>query len=225
MQVKDDLKIYSASDLSRLVQEYGFLPLLKNQILGFSVEEHTPPELWFADGVEGPWEWKGPVIRETGCAYGKFFHGKAGFISMEWFPDFANYRRDGYDFDARYDDGLVRHQDKLVYDVLAEHPSLLSREWRKLVGMKKRGEFDSIVTRLQMLGYVTTIDFEYAKDRYGKAYGWGLARYATPEGHFGNKFTGRVYNREPQESKKKIWEHLRVLLPLAAKSQIEKLIG
>ena len=136
MQAKDDLKIYSSSDLSRLVQEYGFLPLLKNQIPGFSVEEHTPPELWFADGVEDPWEWKGPVIRETGCAYGKFFHGKAGFISMEWFPDFANYRRDGYDFDARYDDGFARHQDKLVYDVLAEHPSLLSREWRKLVGMK-----------------------------------------------------------------------------------------
>lgn len=28
------------------------------------MEEHTPPELWFVDGVEGPWEWKGPVIRE-----------------------------------------------------------------------------------------------------------------------------------------------------------------
>lgn len=91
--------------------------------------------------------------------------------------------------------------------------------------MKKRGEFDSSVTRLQMLGYVTTIDFEYAKDRYGKAYGWGLARYATPEGHWGNEFTGRVYNREPQESKKRVWERLRVLLPLAAESQIEKLIG
>ena len=225
MQAKDDLMIYSSSDVSRLVQEYGFLPLFKNQISGFSVEEHTPPELWFADGIEGPWEWKGPVIRETGCAYGKFFNGKAGFISMEWFPDFANYRRDGYDFDARYDDGLARHQDKMVYDVLMEQPSLLSREWRKLSGVKKRGEFDSIVARLQMLGYVTTIDFEYAKDRYGKAYGWGLARYATPEGYFGNKFTGRVYNREPQESKKRIWEHLRMLLPLAAESRIEKLIG
>lgn len=225
MQAKDDLMIYSSSDVSRLVQEYGFLPLFKNQISGFSVEEHTPPELWFADGIEGPWEWKGPVIRETGCAYGKFFHGKAGFISMEWFPDFANYRRDGYDFDARYDDGLARHQDKMVYDVLMEQPSLLSREWRKLSGVKKRGEFDSIVARLQMLGYVTTIDFEYAKDRYGKAYGWGRVRYATPEGYFGNKFTGRVYNREPQESKKRIWEHLRMLLPLAAESRIEKLIG
>lgn len=225
MQAKEDLKIYSSSDLSRLVQEYGFFPLFKNQIPGFSVEEHTPPERWFAEDVDGPWEWKGSVIRETGCAYGKFFHGKAGFISMEWFPDFANYRRDGYDFDARYDDGLARHQDKLIYDVLMEYPSLLSKEWRTLTGIKKRGEFDSIVTRLQMLGYVITIDFEYAKDRYGKAYGWGLARYATPEAYFRNTFTEQVYNREPQESKKRIREYLRVLLPLATELQIKKLIG
>ena len=87
--------ISSEKDLAAMVETYGFLPLLKNSIPGFSVEEHTPPELWFADGVDGPWEWKGPVIAETGCAYGKFFSGKAGFISREWFLDFANYRRDG----------------------------------------------------------------------------------------------------------------------------------
>lgn len=221
----NNFEIRSASDLARLVQSYGFLPLLKNHISGFSVEEHTPPELWFVDGVEGPWEWKGPVIRETGCAYGKFFHGKAGFISMEWFPDFANYRRDGYDFDARYDDGLVRHQDKLVYDVLMEHPSLLSREWRKLVRMKKRGEFDSIVTRLQMLGYVTTIDFEYAKDRYGKAYGWGLARYATPEGHFQTSFTSRVYSRSAGRSKEIIYTYLSEMLPQADEKELYWILG
>ena len=33
-------------------------------------------------------------------AYGKFFDKKAGFISLEWLPYFANYRRSGYDFDA-----------------------------------------------------------------------------------------------------------------------------
>ena len=154
--------VTSEHELAELVQVCGFLPLLKNQIPGFSVEEHTPPDLWFVDGVDGPWEWKGPVIRATGCAYGKFFWGKAGFISAEWFPDFANYRRDGYDFDARYDDGLAKHQDKMVYDVLADHPSLLSKEWRRLCGIGKRGEFDSIVSRpkqrfiQRLLGECTT---------------------------------------------------------------------
>lgn len=151
--------IGSEKDLAAMVETYGFLPLLKNSIPGFSVEEHTPPELWFADGVDGPWEWKGPVIAETGCAYGKFFNGKAGFISREWFLDFANYRRDGYDMDARYEDGLARRLDKAVYDVLAGSASLLSKEWRRLSGVKKRGEFDGIVSRLQMQGYVTTVGF------------------------------------------------------------------
>ena len=97
-----EIVISSQEDLERLVREWGFVPLLKNWVPCFSVEEHTRPELWSADGVDGPWEWKGPAIQNTGCACGKFFGGKAGFISGEWYPDFANYRRDGYDFDARY---------------------------------------------------------------------------------------------------------------------------
>ena len=123
--------IHSKEELAELVKQMGFLPLLKNRVPGFSVEEHTPPELWFADGVEGPWEWKGPVIQMTGCAYGKFFHGKAGFISAEWFPDFANYRRDSYDFDARYEDGLARYQDKQVYDILLEYHSLMDHVYER----------------------------------------------------------------------------------------------
>ncbi|MSA02020.1 hypothetical protein GKG47_10695 [Lactonifactor sp. BIOML-A3] len=217
--------VTSEQKLAELVQACGFVPLLKNQIHGFSVEEHTPPNLWFVDGVDGPWEWKGPVIRATGCAYGKFFCGKAGFISNEWFPDFANYRRDGYDFDARYDDGLARHQDKIVYDVLANHPSLLSKEWRKMCGIKKRGEFDSIVSRLQMLGYVTTENFEYARDRFGNPYGWGIARYTTPEALWGEEFTRRVYQRTPAESRERIAGRLAELLPTVEREKISKFMG
>ena len=98
--------IKTKQDLVDAVERCGFLPLFENSIPGFSVEENVDPAIWFGS-EEGPWEWKGPVIRETGCAYGKFFEQKAAFISREWFPDFANYRRDGYDFDARYDDGLA----------------------------------------------------------------------------------------------------------------------
>lgn len=60
--------IGSKEEVAGMIRENGFLPLLRNQIPDFSVEEHAPPELWFAYGMEGPWEWKGPVIRETGCA-------------------------------------------------------------------------------------------------------------------------------------------------------------
>ena len=86
-------EIRSAGDMEALVQQWGFLPFFKNEIEGFSIEEHTPPEWWFgdSDGGEGwgPWDWKGPVARTGSCAYGKFFRKKAGFISLEWFADFA----------------------------------------------------------------------------------------------------------------------------------------
>ena len=74
--------IHNADDLERMVLDLGFLPFFKKSIEGFSVEELTSPELWFEDGVDGPWEWKGPVIRNWKCTYGKFFGGRAGFVSL-----------------------------------------------------------------------------------------------------------------------------------------------
>lgn len=214
----------SAEELGELVERYGFLPFFKNELPGLSVEEHTPPELWFVDGTDGPWEWKGPVIRSTGCAYGKLFHGKAGFVSREWYPDFANYRRDGYDFDARYDDGLARYKDKEVYDILYEHDRLLSKEWKSLGGFGKNGKkgFDAILTRLQMQCYVTAVDFEYQKDRYGNTYGWGIAKYATPESYYEKAFTDRVYRCSPEESKERLVQHLAALFPLEKRGKLER---
>ena len=165
-------------------------------------------------------EWKGPVIQKTKCAYGKFFAGKAGFITQEWFYAFANYRRDGYDFDARFEDGLLRRQEYQAMKILMESGSLLSREWRKKMGISKRGEFDAIVTRLQMMGYVITIDFEYAKNKAGQAYGVGVARYATPEMYFGEEFREQVYRDQPEESKQNIVEYLKGRFPAAAEKDI-----
>ena len=67
---KFDFTVETKDDLVRAVREFGFVPLFCNSVPGFSVEEHVSPKAWFSGG-EGVWEWKGPVIRETGCAYGK----------------------------------------------------------------------------------------------------------------------------------------------------------
>ena len=102
----DELR--SAEDLERAVLKLGFLPFFKNRIEGFSVEEMTPPELWFAEGTDGPWEWKGPVVRNWNCIYGKLFGGRAGYVSLEWLPDLANCRRANYGFDMTPLDGEGR---------------------------------------------------------------------------------------------------------------------
>ena len=144
MSNRFDFTIDTKQDLIDAVDRFGILPLFTNSIPGFSVEEHVSPRAWFT-GEEGVWEWKGPVIRESGCAYGKFFEHKAAFVSLEWYPDLANFRRDGYDFDARYDDGLASYKEKELYDLLAEHEPILSKGLKVRGGYGKDGKKDGIV--------------------------------------------------------------------------------
>ncbi|MBR2854731.1 MAG: hypothetical protein IKE81_10435, partial [Clostridia bacterium] len=90
------------------IHEVGFLPLFATEIPGFSVEEHTYAFDWWSDDPDrDPWAWRMEIASRDDIAYGKFFDRKAGFISMPWFPIFANYRRDGYDYEGMYEDGKM----------------------------------------------------------------------------------------------------------------------
>lgn len=212
-------------DVAELTEALGFLPFFANGIPGFSVEEHTPRELWFTE-ADGPWEWKGPIARTKRCLYGKFFGGKAGFISLEWFPDFANYRRDGFDFDSRYESGLASRKDMNVYGTVSRYGTVLSKKLKSLCGYSKGGEkgFDGVITRLQMQTYVCVADFEYMRDKYGKQYGWGVARYSTPEELLGYEAVTSAYSREPAESLERILDHLKNVLPEADGARLLKMI-
>ena len=216
----------SETDLDALVQEIGFLPFFRCPIAGFSIAECTPRELWFTE-EEGPWEWKGAVARRKMSVYGKFFRGKAGFVSLEWLPDFVNFRRDGYDFDARWDDELVSAREKYLYDTVAEHGALLSMELKELCNYKKGGNkgFETLITRLQMQTYLIVEDFEYLLNRDGEPYGWGIARYATPEHTLGDEVVRSAYRRTPEESRRRILTHLCSILPDTDPDVIAKLLG
>ena len=114
----DEGCVHSSGELLKVIEKVGFLPLFSNCVPGFSVENMTDPSCWWAGKAErDPWEWRVALSRTGKVAYGKFFGGRAGFISKKWFPYFANFRRDGYDFDARYDDGLASHREKLIMDL------------------------------------------------------------------------------------------------------------
>lgn len=218
--------IRSKNDIIKAIEEFGFLPYFRNSVEGFSIEEHIKPEYWFG-GIEGAWEWKGPVIREMGCAYGKFFENKAVYVSREWFADLANYRRDGYDFDARYEDGLARRTDKFLYDLLSENVPVISKKLKRLGDYRKGGNkgFDTSMSRLQQQCYALISDFVYMTDKHGEPYGWGVAEYSTPELFLGNDFADNVYKCEPQESYERVFEHLRKLLPHASDDQLKHLLG
>ncbi len=218
--------LHNSDELEKLVEEIGFLPFFRNEIRGFSVEECTPPGYWFVDGVDGPWEWKGEIAARRKVAYAKLFDKKAGYLSREWYPDFANYRRGGVDFDDRYEEGLASRKDKELMDILRKKGSCQSVELRRLCNYGKGGNtgFETVITRLQMQTYVTVQAFEYKLDRFGQPYGWGIARYAASEDWLGEETVKAACEIDPEESKEYIIRHLRSLLPHAAEQQIEKLI-
>ena len=228
-----DFTVRTKQDLIAAVREYGILPYFATSIPGFSLEEHCSPWVLFNDTEENTWEWKGPVIRETGCAYGKFFEKKAAYVRRDLFLDLANYRRDGYDFDARYDDGLAKFQDKQLYDLIDENAPVLSKvlrqsggyaysgRWQKTEG--KKG-FDTTVTCLQEQCYVIISDFVYTTDKKGNRRGWGVAEYTTPEKFMGAAFSEQVYQRSPQESYARLLEHLARLFPRAAEKDLKRFL-
>ena len=113
--------IHTVDEAIEYINEVGFLPLFKNDIPGFSLEERTVPEYWWCDDQQkDPWMWRAVIARRHDIVYGKFFDKKAGFISKKWLPAFVNYRRDGYDFDARYEDGKASNRHKKIMDNFIE---------------------------------------------------------------------------------------------------------
>ena len=219
-------KIHNAMELEALAQQMGFLPFFSCTIPNFSIEEFTPSRYWFVEGVDGPWEWRMDLARRGVVAYGKLFAKKAGLLSREWYPDLANYRRGGYDFDARCEDGLTSHKEKCVMDVLQPKGPTLSRDLKWLAGFCSGGlkDFDAVITNLQMQTYVTVHSFEYAHDKYSRPYGWGIARYAAAKDVLGSDVTRGAYSHAPEESKAKILQHLGILCPDAFDDDLEKQI-
>ena len=94
--------------------------------------------------------------------------------------------------------------------------------------MNKRNgmAFDALIAQLQMGTHVCIADFEYLISKKGEPYGWGVARYCTPEAMYPDLYPlrDRVEGRTPMQSRKHIIDHLQVLLPDVERKKIEKLI-
>ena len=217
--------VTNEKELTALVRKIGFLPMFSSGIPGYSLEDCTPKDYWFVEGVDGPWEWKGYVLDGT-VAYGKVFHNKAGFIDRAWLPDFCNYRRDGYDFEGFFEDGFASYKSKAIVDTLARQGPLVSRALKEQCGYREGGEkgFDGVMTQLQMRSFVTIHSFAYNRDRFGRPYGWGLACYALMEQAFGGDIVNAAENRSPLESRERVKEQIRRVCPEADEKQIERLV-
>ncbi len=223
-----------AEDVMSKIEEIGFLPLFAGEIKGLSVEEHTPRELWFADNVDGPWEWKGPIVRTGEYGYAKYFRNKAVFVSRKWLPRLINIRRDGKP---------LGYDEERVLRAIEANESMLSTEIREECGFAPHGataaeralltnidgvsaartSLDTVLTRLQMKGRIVVSDFEYDMGKNGKPYGWGKARYSTPEILYADWF--KLPKESPEECRISVLAHLHKLVPETDMKILRRIVG
>ena len=208
-----------------LIERIGFLPLLNSDIDGFDAEDIVDEDCRYTTFPDGGWDWplwkwKGEIVKEMPCMYGKFFNKKAGFISKEWWPDFCNYRRSKY---LRPNEDSI---EGIILSTLQSSGGLITRELRAACGFNGKGmrsRFDGFLTKLEMATYVVTEDFVYPRDKHNREYGWGWSLLNTPETLYGKATC--LCERSPQQSYEKIFQHLRNILPEATDKQLVKLIG
>ena len=238
LEWNDPYRIRSWQELVNWINEVGFLPLFANEIEGFSAEEHVSPDYWWT-GIreEDPWEWREIIAASHQVAYGKFFDQKAGFISLEWLPYFVNYRRGGYDFDSRWEDGLANRREKIIMDMLTgtdddgdmtfPDDQILSTELKKKAGFGKGGEknFPGIVTALQMQTYLVISDFHRRVNKRGGEYGMPVSVLLPPEAIWGYETVCSAYGEDPAVSGQRIANRITELFPNAADTGIARMLG
>ena len=161
-----------------LIQEFQLVPFFVNIIPGYSIEEHTPPELWFTDENLGPWDWKIECIQSGDVAYGKFLYGgKAAFATVDVYREIINWRRSLPKYKPSPDQ-------KKVLDYIEEHGSVSVSDVRQLMGLKKAAA-DALLAKIQMQARIITGDiarvYRGADLRYN---GWQRSSFCTPEALF-----------------------------------------
>ena len=197
-------EIRTREDLVAVVNEIGFLPFFTCRIEGFSLEDNISYDAWY----QGRWS------------------GKIHWDAWKLWPDFCNYRREGYDFDARFDDGLASYKDKGVVDYITGVGATLTKDIKDNLNYNKGGNkgFETVISRLQMETYVVPINYEYSKRKNGDEYGWGNCRYDIAESYWGDKLCRSAYKRSPQESLNRILMHVLKALPGLDEDELRTLL-
>jgi len=213
--------IDTIEQLEELVNLVGMLPLFSCHAPGFSVMDITSARYWWSDDpVRDPWQWRMTLAASGKVAYGKVFGGKAGFISLELYPDFANFRRDGYDFDALYEDGKAPRRWHDIMALFEKEAAIPSNQIKEKSGVD-RG-LQGALTKLQMCTYLTIGRFKRRKNKRGEEYGWPIADLTKPEDLYGDAVCRSGYCREPGQSRELVLKRLEPYMDMAAAQKLLK---
>ena len=223
--LEDDVdRIRSAADLKSTIHGNGFLPVYANEIPMFSLEESTIAEDWGTGNSYDPLVWIRETISDPDIAFGCFFHRNAdaglGFVSKEWFPILANYRRDGYDFDAAFEDGIADHLSWKVMEQFAIDEKMVGeavniKDILEKVTVKKPAEAKNTLLLLQFQTYLILCGGKISKT--------GVLQdqvFCTPETKWGYETITQAYSMEPSEAREKIMRKIKFRFPGATEYAI-----
>lgn len=210
--------------LCDLVDEWGMLPLQNCGVPGFSVEAMTPAELWEQNGDVNPWEWRYHIVNSGRVVYGKFFRGKIGFVSKEWFSVLASYRRNGQT-EFVDEDGTTPYPIQQLTKLLQQSSPLSSIAFKRRIAFNSSGRLslDNVLTVLMMRTFLVTERFEQKKSSQGTGYGWPMSLYARPEKLYGSAFSDAICDAEA--AGEKLYNRLSSLFPKAGEKSLLKVLG
>ena len=142
-----ELRLRSAADALAFVQERGF-------IYFWPIKGVLLPSLWtavagdrpVADAHDDPghvtWGWKDDFLDKRRWYYAKVLRGKATIIALEVVPCFyalsENYGEPERDYLQQYQDGLLTHEARTIYEALLREGPLDTVNLRRVVHMTSK---------------------------------------------------------------------------------------
>ena len=209
-------------DVLPLVEELGFLPLFPGRIEGFSLWEMTQKLAWFSDDEEhDPWFWRQLCAKSGKVAYGKFFNGKAGLISLQCLPDFVNLRRRGQQFETLCTDGLFTPEAARIMRLFQHGGEYSTPQIKQHTGGKG---FERNLTLLQHGTFLTTCDFFRKRNKAGEEYGWSIGVLCKPETLFGTELVFSRFSDTLDASYHRLMERCRSLFPRESEATLAKFL-
>ncbi len=215
--------VQSASEAADFIIEAGMLPFLKNDLMGFSLEDHVPDGWFDSDDHDlNPWYWRYSFALDNQIAYGKFFNRKLGFVSKELFSDFVNVKRRGRTGEQFFDEGIISAEAYSLYEALFGGAVKSSIELRDELGFK-RSVVDRALTELMNETLIVILDFQRRTGRNGRPYGWPIAYYGRPEDEFGEDVV--FCNQSPHQSWQRLLKCSQKLTTVNDENLLTKVLG
>ena len=199
-------------------------------LIDFDWQNEPPGSLirWHTgDPDSDPWEWRIRVLAERDdIAYSKVFFRKGGFITRKWYPYFLTARQKGKSFSNAYNDGLISHNAKRVYDTLSSYGALPTHEIKIYGGFARdeQSRFEKALVDLQMGLYITICGQAQKRNKFGEEYGWNSMVFCLTEQFWSVDVFDEAADLTANEAETAIKEQVLRLNPNANYKKLNKFI-